>query len=499
MAHGNLVTVLEKLAADRGWLDDDAFLVADARYTYAEVYSGARAAAAALHAAGVRRGDRVLIALPDGFDLARIFLGTLRLGAVAALVNPMLPVKELAGMLASADPAAVVCGPALAATTFAGARIVPPNRMSASDGPPATTVDASDPAYALFTSGTTGASKICFHSHADALVYDQAFGKPVLGISPGDITFSVSKMSFAYGLGNSLFYPLLSGTTAVLLPGQPTPDAVFAAIERYGVRVLYAVPSFYGRLLAHPSAELLGKVSKAVCAGEVLPKPVEDAVAALDGPVLLNGIGSTEVGQTFASNTVGAWRSGTVGRALPPYRVRVVDESGVDVPAGVEGALLVCGPTVAAGYASAAERQPPQPESWHPTGDAAVLDEDGFLRIAGRTDDLEIVAGVNLHPAEIEELLVGQPEVADAAVCATPDAQGVTRLVAYVVLADGVADGQLTAKLVARLRGRLAPHKIPRTVVLVPELPRTFNGKLRRRALRTAAAAYETTGDWQVR
>lgn len=499
MAHGNLVTVLEELAADRGWLGDDAFLVAGDRYTYADVYSGAGNAAAALHEAGVRPGDRVLVALPDGFDLARIFLGTLRLGAVAVLVNPMLPAEELAGMLTSAAPAAVVCGPALAAV-LSGARIVPPEPQPAGDAPPVVAVAPTDPAYALFTSGATGAPKICFHSHADPLVYDEAFGRPVLGIGPGDVTLSVSKMSFAYGLGNSLFYPLLSGTTAVLLPGQPTPEAVFAAIERHGVRVLYAVPSFYGRLLAHPDAELLRKVGKAVCAGEVLPRPVEDAVAALAGPVLLNGIGSTEVGQTFCSNTVDAWRPGTVGRALPPYRVRVVDESGADVPAGVEGALLVRGPSVAAGHASASEWRPARPDAWQPTGDAAVLDEDGFVRVAGRVDDLEIVAGVNLHPAQIEELLVGQPEVADAAVCATPDARGVSRLVAYLVLADGTEDdGRLAAKLVARLRGRLAPHMIPRTVVFVPALPRTVNGKLRRRVLRAAAATYETTGDWHVR
>src|SRR5262249_29690422 len=157
---------------------------------------GARAAAAALHESGVGHGDRVLIGLPDGFDLARIFLGTVRLGAVAVLVNPMLPVAELAGMLASADPAVVVCGPAHV-KTFAGARIMAPDQMRDGDGPPIAAVEPTDPAYALFTSGTTGAPKLCFHSHTDPLVYDQAFGKPVLGIGPGDVTFSVSKMSFA--------------------------------------------------------------------------------------------------------------------------------------------------------------------------------------------------------------------------------------------------------------------------------------------------------------
>jgi len=196
---------------------------------------------------------------------------------------------------------------------------------------------------------------------------------------------------------------------------------------------------------------------------------------------------------------VGAQRIGTVGKALPPYRVRVVDESGVDVVTGTEGALLVSGPTVATGCARAADFRPHRTDAWHPTGDAATIDSEGFLRIAGRVDDLEIVAGVNVHPARIEELFIGQAPVADAAVCATPDGDGVSRLVAYVVPAPGVVDdGQLKARLIAHLRGKLAPQKIPRTIVFVPELPRTYTGKLRRRSLRAAAATFETTGDWLI-
>jgi 4-hydroxybenzoate adenylyltransferase len=496
----NLAATMETLAAEGGWLDTDAYLVDDHHFTYAEVYSGASAAAAFLKSSGVRRGDRVLLALPDGFDLVRTLLGIARIGAVAVLVNPMLPAEDLGGMHERADPVAVICAPALA-STFDGARIIAPHDIPVSGGgqDPAP-VDPGEPLWALFTSGTTGDPKLCFHTHRDALAYDQAFGKPVLGIGPGDITLSVSKASFAYGFGNSLLYPLLNGATAVLVPGQPTPEVVLDAIERHGVRVLFAVPSFYGRLLAHPSKELLRKVDKAVCAGEVLPRPVEDAVAALDGPVLLNGIGSTEVGQTFAANAIDAHRPGTVGKVLPPYRIRVVDEAGVDVPAGTEGALLVSGPTVTTGCATAADYRPPQTDEWHPTGDAATIDGDGFLTIAGRVDDLEIVAGVNVHPAAIEQLFLSQAQVRDAAVCAIPDGDGVSRLVAYVVLADGeIDDGQLRSRLVAHLRGKLAPHKIPRTVVFVPELPRTYTGKLRRRALRSAAAAFETTGTWRNR
>jgi fatty acid CoA ligase FadD22 len=308
----------------------------------------------------------------------------------------------------------------------------------------------------------------------------------------------VSKCFFAYGLGNSVLYPLLNGSTAVLEPAQPTEESILAAVNRFGVDVVFAVPSVYSRLLAHPAVGALRAVRIAMCGGEVLPKAVEDGVAALNGPVLLNAIGSTEVGQTFASNTVDAHRVGTVGRALPPYQLRVVDHAGHDVPAGTEGRLLVRGPSVSQGCASAQQRRPRHADEWHPTGDAATLDQDGFLRIAGRLDDLEIIGGVNVHPAEIEELIVNQPHVSDVAVCAVADVHGVSRLVAYVVPKPDGDDDSLKSELIARLRGKIAAQKIPHTVVFVPELPRTPSGKLRRRALREAGAAFQATGSWQV-
>lgn len=503
MIHGNLVRTLEEIATERGWLTQRAYVANDESYTYADVFAGARATAGTLLAHGVRPDDRVLLALPDGIDFVWSFLATLYLGAIAVPVNPMLPSQDLVDMAERADPVIVVCGPALV-STFNGARVLQPHRMAREGDPTAVPPAAAarrleDPAYALFTSGTTGEPKLCFHAHSDALVYDQAFGKPVLGLRSGEVTFSVSKTYFAYGLGNSVLYPLLNGATAVLEPAQPTVEAVLAAIDRFGVEVVFAVPSFYAQLLAHPRARTFGRIRIAVCAGEVLPKTVEEGVDALGGPVLLNGIGSTEVGQTFVSNTIRSRKSGTVGKVLPPYRIRVVNEAGDDIPSGREGSLLVQGPTVGSGCAAARERKPRRPDEWHSTGDAATLDEDGYLRISGRLDDLEIIGGVNVHPAEIEELFVGQPHISDAAVCATPDAQGVSRLVAYVVLDRPMTDdAAVKGKLIARLRGKIAPQKIPRTVVFVPRLPRTHTGKLRRRALREAAATFEATGSWQV-
>ncbi len=498
----NLGAALEAMAAENGWLGERAYLVGDQVYTYAAVYEGARALAGVLLAHGVQPGHRVLIALPDSIEVVWSFLGTLKAGAVAVMANPRLPAHELRAACGRTDPAVIVCDPSIA-EAFDGGTVLTADRM-VSEGEnawPATAAICapSGLAYALFTSGTTGEAKLCFHTHSDALVYHRAFGKPVLGLAPGDVTFSVSKSYFAYGLGNSVLFPLLSGATAVLEPEVPTADRILELTARLGVGTLFSVPSNYARLLAHPQASVLGAVGVAVCAGEVLPRAVEDRVLALDGPILLNGIGSTEVGQTFASNTMAERRAGTVGRVLHPYRVRVADDAGADLPAGTRGRLLVRGPTLALGCAAANRYLPAPAGLWYPTGDLAVRDEEDYLSIIGRLDDIEIVGGINVHPTEIEELLAGHPLVLDAAVCATVDPQGASRLVAYVVAADHAVDQAAIADdLIAGLRGQVVPYKLPRGVVFVPELPRTFTGKLRRNALRQSAVRHSETGVWPV-
>jgi 4-hydroxybenzoate adenylyltransferase len=498
--NGNLVAKLHHLAVQYGWIDRPAYIVRVSSntfgtYTYADVFTGARAAASVLATHRVGSGDRVLLALPDGVAFVRAYLAVLHVGAVAVLANPFVPTRELAKLVDKAAPTVAIGGPALARAAET-ARILDPSQLAGDpdDAPPVAERAPDDDAYALFTSGTTGDPKMCFHTHADPLVYDQAFGKPVLGLRPGTVVFSVSKSFFAYGLGNSVFYPLLSGATAVLEPLPPTEESVLAAVRRFGVSVLFAVPSMYARLLAHPSRDILRSVQLAVCAGEVLPVAVTEGMTALGRPVLLNGIGSTEVGQTFASNTVAALRDGTVGKALPPYQIRVVDEANGDVAAGMEGALLVKGPTVSPACASAADRAPRRPAEWHPTGDVVTIDEDGYIRVIGRVDDVEIVGGVNVHPTEVEDMLARHPQVADVAVCAVTDAGGVSRLIAYVK-SDHPREG-LGAELIDSMRGSFATEKVPSGVVFVPGLPRTPTGKLQRWALREAAARLNATGSW---
>ncbi len=473
----NLAAVLEARAVAGGWGDDVAFLAGERAFTHAAVHAGAARTASLLDSLGVRRGDRVLIALPDGVEFAWAFLGAVRLGAIAVPVNPRLTPADHAG--AAAGVRVVVCAAALA-RRFEGLPVVAGEdlEMAIAGYSPTEPAEAvpGDAAYAQYTSGTTGSPKAAVHAHGHPLVYFEAFARQAIDIQRADVVLSVSKLYFAYGLGNSLFFPLLAGCRAVLHAAHPRPDDIADVVQRHGVTVLFSVPTFYAHLVAGGRAEDFTTLRVAVSAGEALSVALAERARALLGCPILDGIGTTEVGQTFASNTLGQWRDGTVGKALPPYRVSVRDDAGQPVAPGQVGALWVAGPTLPLGHDG----------DWLCTGDRAVVDDDGFLHLCGRFDDVELVGGISVSPLEIEALLSRHPGVTELAVAAVVGADGASRLLAFVVAAPGAPPpGVLEAELLALARSDLAPFKVPRSVVFVDSLPRTPTGKLRRFVLRS--------------
>ncbi|HEV2767699.1 MAG TPA: AMP-binding protein [Acidimicrobiales bacterium] len=489
----NLATVLERRADEQGWRDQPAYLVGRRVITHGQVHEGSARAAGVLAGHGVRRGHRVLLALDDGPELVWAFLGTLRLGAVAVPVNPRLTEDDHRAMATDAQPALVVCEADLAGR-FSGPTPVlaaPALVAGLADarrhaGVP---VGAAAPAYAQYTSGTTGAPKAALHRHGDATVYFEAFARQAIALGPDDVSLSVSKLYFAYGLGNSLFFPLLAGCRAVLHPGPPDADAIADLVGRRGVTVLYSVPTFYARLVAGGRPEAFRSLRVAVSAGEPLVVALAERARRLLACPILDGIGSTEVGQTFASNTLDSWRDGTVGRALAPYEVAVRDDEGHDVPTGDIGSLEVRGPTLLIEYLNKPEATATARRGdWLRTGDRASLDAEGFLHLHGRNDDIELVGGINVAPQEIEELLSTHPRVTEVAVAAVRDADGASCLQAFVVpAADAGPHDALAGELRTLARSCLAPYKAPRTVNFVSALPRTPTGKLRRFALRSGA------------
>ncbi|WP_447007914.1 class I adenylate-forming enzyme family protein [Saccharothrix isguenensis] len=478
----NLVHAMRAGASAGGWLDRPAYEVDGDVLAHIDVYAGAARVAGALVRAHVQPGDRVAVVLDDGLDFVLAFLGAVHAGAVAVPVNPRLHDDELHRVLASARPALVVCRPddrpalsGFPVATFAelqGAEPIPPTPRA-----------ADHQAYATFTSGTTGESRLCPQLHGDPIVHHRTFAVPALELGPDDVVHSVSKMYFAYGLGNSLLYPLMSGCRVVLNPDPPLVEDVLAIVAEHDVTALFAVPTFYSRLVAHPDRDRLANLRVAAAGGEVLATALEERLMEVLGDRLLNGIGTTEVGQAFTHNTFAARRVGTVGRALPPFEVRVVDEQGDPVEPDVVGRLQVRGPTVTLGVGE--DGEPERTRDWYSPGDIASIDADGFVRVTGRLDDIENVGGIKVHPLEVEHLLGSHPLVREAAVCAVTNDDGSVRLRAYVVRVDSpMGDDDLEDDLTGLVRRHLTAYKVPRQVVFVESLPRTGSGKLRRHVVR---------------
>ncbi|MCG7208599.1 AMP-binding protein [Streptomyces arenae] len=493
-ATANLAARLTDRAERYGWNGRPAFHQGHRVFTHGEVHElGARTATVlAEHGAGP--GDRVVLALPDSMAWVVAFLALARLGAVAVPVNPELPAADHAFM--AADTEAVLCltGPGLDDRFARRVRLGADQLLAlapAAVPAPAHPVDADTPLYVQYTSGTTGRPKGVVHTHADPPAYHDLIGRRLLGVTEDDVTLSVSRLYFAYGFGNAFVFPLFSGSSAVLTDRRPGPAAVDELIARHRVTLVYSVPSAYAALVADRGSghqACFASVRAAVSAGEGLPAGLGEQVSELLGAPLLEQIGSTEAGHAFCANSLAHNHPGTVGRPVPGFEVELRDRDGRPVPDGHEGELWLRGPTVTPGYLN-------RPEDtartlvggWLATHDRAVREPDGAYRHLGRTDDMEMVGGITVSPLEVEAVLRTHPGVREVAVAAVPDGSGAGRLRAFVVPAVTPAPDGLPEELLALARQRLAAFKVPRSVSLLPSLPRTSSGKLRRHLVRRGA------------
>ncbi|MBW8799232.1 MAG: AMP-binding protein [Streptomyces sp.] len=493
-ATANLAAQLTELAERHSWRDRPAFHQGHRAWTHGEVHDLGARAATVLAAQGVACGDRVVLALPDSIAWVVAFLAVARLGAVAVLVNPELPAADHVFM--AADTEAVLCltGPGLE-DRFPGRPRLGADQLlalaPAAEPAAARPVDPDGPLYVQYTSGTTGRPKGVVHTHAHPAAYHGLIGRPLLGITPDDVTLSVSRLYFAYGFGNAFVFPLFSGSSAVLVDRRPNPAAVDELVARHRVTLLYSVPSAYAALVADRGTghqACFASVRAAVSAGEGLPDGLGDRVTELLGAPVLEQIGSTEAGHAFCANGLGHDHPGTVGRPVPGFEVELRDRDGRPVPDGHEGELWVRGPTLTPGYLNRPEETARTlVGGWLATHDRAVREPDGAYRHLGRTDDMEMVGGITVSPLEVEAVLRTHPAVREVAVAAVPDGTGAGRLRAFVVPAATPAPEGLQEELLRLARERLAAFKVPRSVSLLPSLPRTPTGKLRRHLVRRGA------------
>jgi benzoate-CoA ligase family protein len=349
---------------------------------------------------------------------------------------------------------------------------------------------ADSPAFWLYTSGTTGTPKGAMHRHGNVRVVCETYASQVLGITPADRTLSAAKAFFAYGLGNSVLFPLSVGAAAILEPAPARPDSLVERARTYSATLFFAGPTFFANMLrADLPADCLAGVRLAASAGEALPAGLYQRWTGRFGVDIIDGIGMTETLHIFLSNRPGAVKAGTTGVAVPGYALRIVDDEGGEVPDGEPGGLLVWAESAATGYWSryAASRQVFQ-GGWVRTGDTYVRDSEGYYSCLGRTGDMLKAGGIWVSPAEVEARLLAHPAVAQAVVVAGLDPDGLEKPVAFVVLAAGATAGE--DELVEFCRDGLPSFKRPRRVVFVEAYPTTATGKIRRVELRTTASTF---------
>jgi benzoate-CoA ligase family protein len=483
--------------------------------SYAELDEAVRGCAAALVAAGIRPEERLLLCMGDTPELLTAFLAGLRIGAVPVPVSTMLTPQDIAvlatdsrarlvalssefGGLATAVAGSRDLTDVVVLTTDAlpevpGARVRTWAEFTAAGAAfaeqvadPYPTV-ADSPAFWLYTSGTTGRPKGAMHRHGSLRDTAETYARDVLGIGPDDVTFSVAKFFFAYGLGNTLTFPFSVGASTVLDRSRPGPGATLRVLREQRPTLFFAGPTYYAALLAAGlPADAFRGVRACVSAGEAFPAALFERFTGTFGVEMLDGIGSTEMLHIFISGRPGRTRAGSTGEVVAGYEARILDDDGRPVPDGTPGNLWVRGSSAATGYWSRTDvtRRVFQGE-WVRTGDTYVRSADGYYSSLGRTDDIIKAGGIWVSPTEVEDRLRAHADVAQVVVVSVPDEAGLDKPVACVVLTPGTATGP--EDLAAWCREGLAAFKRPRHIVVFDELPTTATGKLQRFRVRELA------------
>ncbi|MDQ7957312.1 MAG: benzoate-CoA ligase family protein [Rhodocyclaceae bacterium] len=497
-------------ALNRGRAERVAYIDDRGPLHYGELEARARRLAGALHAAGVRREERVLLLMHDSHDWPVSFLGCLYAGVVPVAVNTLLMSEDYAYMLEHARAQAALVSGALLPVLQSAMEKVPhelatvlvsqptgelPAGMVEFEAalaaatprttPAPTTPD--DPGFWLYSSGSTGKPKGTVHTHGNLWWTAELYGKAVLQLTEDDVCFSAAKLYFAYGLGNALTFPLSVGASVVLMAERPTPDAVFKrwTAAEHRPTVFFGAPTGYAGMLASPHLPPREQVALRMgsSAGEALPAEIAQRFKAHFGCDIIDGIGSTEMLHVFISNRPGDVRYGSTGKPVEGYEIELRGEDGRPVADGEVGDLYIKGPSSALMYWGNREKtRDTFLGGWTKSGDKYIRDAEGYYTYAGRSDDMLKVSGIYVSPFEVESTLQQHPAVLEAAVIGIPDAEGLTKTKAFVVLKPGQQADE--AALKAFVKERLAPYKYPRLIEFIDELPKTATGKIQRFRLR---------------
>ncbi|HWL87537.1 MAG TPA: benzoate-CoA ligase family protein [Polyangiaceae bacterium] len=503
-------------------------------YTYARVAERATQMASLLADADIRRGERVLIVLPDVPPFAWVFFGTLRAGCVVAMANPDSPLEQIAYLVDYTRATAVVTVPKVAESLLARSNgelrrvFVVPDAATGDDAEaplglapdercielaaaldrvrPRTefpVVARDEAAIWLFTSGSTGEPKANMHTHRDFAFNTEVYAKRTVGYRRDDVTVSVSRLYFGYATGTNLMFPFAVGATVGLFSERPTPESLVRAIAMYRPSIITNVPTMLGKLLEHDAALRkdgsagldLSSIRFSLSAGEALPEPLLTRWLERFHSDVYDGIGSAEMFHIYASNRPGDIKPGSLGKVVEGYELAILPEEAegpgaAPCPPGEIGILWVKGDSVSLGYFLDRDKSfRTFYGHWCKTGDLFRVDEQEYLYFAGRADELLKVSGLWVSPVEVEECLMRHPAVALAAVIGVEE-EGLTKTKAFIVVRDEVrASQKLAEELQEFAKGRLSKHKYPRLIAFVSDVPKNDRGKVDRKALRAMEAA----------
>jgi acetyl-CoA synthetase len=453
-------------------------------WTFGDLLNASGSLAGAYAARGVRRGSTVLTLVGNTIDYTLAILAGLWVGAPTLPCSEQLRAKDVALRLRRARPDLVLCEARNRAVVDAALRehdvpacpvLLTPDTslLTDHDPPPFAELGALDPAFVLFTSGTTGEPKLV--THGQRYVAGQRLqAAEWMAAQPGELVWSTAAPGWSKSARNSFIAPWLGGAAALLQDERFDPERRLATIRAQEVDVLCMAPTEYRLIAAHGPIGALPSLRRAVTAGEPLGVPAFEAWRAQTGLEISDGYGQTETGQVTGVRPGESAPPGSMGRPLPGIVADVIDGELVLDPATL--------PTFFLGYDGG-----PAPDGWWHTGDQVRRDDAGWLFFEARTDDVIISSGYRIGPAEVESTLGAHPAVRECAVLGLPDAARGQVVGAAVVLQDGFAG---TAELIAELQGfvrtETAPYKYPRQVWFVESLPKTTSGKIHRAALRAA-------------
>ena len=502
--HVNVGVELTDAMVGKGFGDHTALIGNGRRRTYKELSDWTnRLAHVLVEDLGVKPGNRVLIRSANNPAMVACWLAATKAGAVVVNTMPMLRSGELGAIIDKAEITHALCDTRLmedmvkcakeskflkSVVGFGGTsnHDAELDRLALEKSVRFDAVDTGRDDVALlgFTSGTTGDPKATMHFHRDLLIIADGYAQEVLGVTEDDVFIGSPPLAFTFGLGGLAVFPLRFGAAATLLE-QASPPNMVEIIQQYKATVCFTAPTAYRFMLqAMEDGADLSSLRAAVSAGETLPAPVYDAWIEQTGKPMLDGIGATEMLHIFISNRFDDHRPACTGKPVAGYQVRILDDEGRELPTGEVGKLAVRGPT-GCRYLADDRQGVYVKDGWNVTGDAFVMDKDGYLHFAARNDDMIVSSGYNIAGPEVEAALLAHPAVSECGVIAAPDEARGHIVEAHVVLIEGETPSDLMIKtLQDHVKATIAPYKYPRSVKFIDALPKTQTGKIQRFRLR---------------